>query len=101
MSMFNDLSIISEILCHGNALLSGWMTFCPEWLTGSPNLMTRNAIYLWVYMVFYNGIWVVAPAAMLYQAWKALEHTRIVHPRTPVPTDPAGRYSLRSKDKRN
>jgi len=27
------------------------MTFCPEWLTGSPNLDTSNALYLWVYLV--------------------------------------------------
>jgi hypothetical protein len=28
-----------------------WMTFCPEWLTGSPNLNTSNALHLWVYLV--------------------------------------------------
>ncbi len=27
------------------------MTFCPEWLTGSPSLDTSNALYLWVYLV--------------------------------------------------
>ena len=27
------------------------MTFCPEWLTGSPNLNTSNGLYLWVYLV--------------------------------------------------
>lgn len=26
------------------------MTFCPEWLTGSPNLDTSNPLYLWVYL---------------------------------------------------
>ncbi len=26
------------------------MTFCPEWLTGSPNLETGNFLYLWVYL---------------------------------------------------
>lgn len=31
-------------------LYGGWMTFCPEWLTGSPNLDTSNALYLWVYL---------------------------------------------------
>lgn len=30
---------------------SRWMTFCPEWLTGSPNLNTSNALHLWVYLV--------------------------------------------------
>ena len=28
-----------------------WMTFCPEWLTGSPNLDTSNALFFWVYLV--------------------------------------------------
>ncbi|TFY81140.1 hypothetical protein EWM64_g2877 [Hericium alpestre] len=31
-------------------LYGGWMTFCPEWLTGSPNLNTSNPLYLWVYL---------------------------------------------------
>jgi hypothetical protein len=26
------------------------MTFCPEWLTGSPNLNTSNPLFLWVYL---------------------------------------------------
>ena len=26
------------------------MTFCPEWLIGSPALDTSNALYLWVYL---------------------------------------------------
>lgn len=30
--------------------LSRWMTFCPEWLTGSPSLDTSNPLYLWVYL---------------------------------------------------
>jgi hypothetical protein len=28
-----------------------WMTFCPEWLTGSPSLDTSNTLFLWVYLV--------------------------------------------------
>lgn len=32
-------------------LYGGWMTFCPEWLTGSPNLNTSNWLHLWVYLV--------------------------------------------------
>lgn len=31
-------------------LYGGWMTFCPEWLTGSPNLDTSNPLYLYVYL---------------------------------------------------
>ena len=29
---------------------NSWMTFCPEWLVGSPNLNTSNPLYLWVYL---------------------------------------------------
>ena len=38
---------------HGSAVLMWyrWLTFGPEWLTGSPNLDTSNALYLWVYLV--------------------------------------------------
>ena len=45
------------------------MTFAPEWLTGSPNLVTSNPIYLWVYLVFFNGLWVVIPLILLYESW--------------------------------
>ena len=31
-------------------IIRSWMTFCPEWLTGSPNLDTSNPLYLWVYL---------------------------------------------------
>jgi len=27
------------------------MTFCPEWITGSPNLDTSNVLDFWVYLV--------------------------------------------------
>lgn len=27
------------------------MTFCPEWLTGNPNLDTSNPLYFWVYLM--------------------------------------------------
>ncbi|XP_061463542.1 emopamil-binding protein-like [Rhineura floridana] len=54
-------------------LYGGWMTFCPEWLIGSPNLNTSNWLYLWVYLVFFNGIWVVIPGFLLVQSWLALK----------------------------
>ena len=42
-------------LFHSNREMSAdeyhsWMTFCPEWLVGSPNLNTSNPLYLWVYL---------------------------------------------------
>jgi len=48
------------------------MTFAPELLTGSKNLATDNWLYLWVYLVFFNGVWVVMPVTLMYQSWVAL-----------------------------
>ncbi|KAL0581172.1 hypothetical protein V5O48_000862 [Marasmius crinis-equi] len=61
-------------------LYGGWMTFCPEWLTGSPNLDTSNPLYLWVYLVFMNVIWVVIPLWLMVDSYqhiaKALRTTQ-------------------------
>ncbi|KAI9754854.1 MAG: autophagy protein 17 [Chaenotheca gracillima] len=51
-------------------LYGGFMTFCPEWLTGSPNLDTSNFMYLWVYLVFFNTLWVWFPIYVLYEAYQ-------------------------------
>lgn len=44
----------------------GFMTFCPEWLTGNINLDGSNFMYMWVYLVFFNMLWVFIP---LYAVW--------------------------------
>ena len=49
--------------------LQGFMTFAPEWLSGSPNLDTSNFMYLWVYLVFFNTLWVWFPLWVLYEAY--------------------------------
>ena len=46
------------------------MTFAPEWLTGSPNLDTSNFMYLWVYLGFFNTLWVWFPIWFLYEAYQ-------------------------------
>ena len=56
------------LICY---ISSGWMTFCPDWLIGSPNLATDNYLYLWLYLIFFNGLWVVVPGLLLYQSWVA------------------------------
>ncbi|KAF9267301.1 Emopamil-binding protein [Marasmius fiardii PR-910] len=56
-------------------LYGGWMTFCPEWLTGSPNLDTSNALYLWVYLVFMNMIWVIIPFWLMYDSYHFIAKT--------------------------
>ncbi|XP_055988734.1 emopamil-binding protein-like [Sorex fumeus] len=55
-----------------------WMTFSPDWLMGSPNLKTNNWLYLWVYLIFFNSIWVLVPGLLLWQSWVEL---RKMHPK--------------------
>jgi len=45
------------------------MTFAPEWLSGNPNLDTSNFMYLWVYLFFFNMLWVWLPAWILYESY--------------------------------
>ncbi|KAK4127813.1 Emopamil-binding protein [Parathielavia appendiculata] len=49
-------------------LYGGYMTFMPEWLTGSVNLDTSNFMYKWIFLVFFNGLWVVVPLYAIYVA---------------------------------
>jgi len=50
-------------------LYGGWMTFCPEWLTGNHNLNGSNPLYLWVYLVFMNLIWVFVPLWLMWDSY--------------------------------
>ncbi|XP_055473402.1 emopamil-binding protein-like [Psammomys obesus] len=61
---------ISLCVCE---LYGGWMTFFPEWLVGSPNLNTKSWLYFWVYLVFFNGLWVLIPGVLLWQSWIELK----------------------------
>ncbi|EIW80984.1 Emopamil-binding protein [Coniophora puteana RWD-64-598 SS2] len=58
------------IVLSTSELYGGWMTFCPEWLTGSPNLNTSNALYLWCYLVFMNIIWVIIPSWLMWDSYQ-------------------------------
>ncbi len=42
------------------------MTFAPEWLVGNINLDSGNFMYLWVYLVFFNMLWVFIPLYAIY-----------------------------------
>ncbi|KAL2008525.1 hypothetical protein VTN00DRAFT_6719 [Thermoascus crustaceus] len=53
-------------------LYGGWMTFAPEWLTASSQLETSDPVLLWFYLVFFNGLWVVVPLWVLWQAAKEI-----------------------------
>lgn len=68
------------------------MTFAPEWLTGSPNLDTGNWMFLWLYLIFFNMLWVVLPVWVLWEGYGVLtgagagsKGTKVV-----VETGPAG-----------
>jgi hypothetical protein len=50
-------------------LYGGFMTFCPEWLIGSPSLDTSNALYFWVYLFFMNIIWVIIPLWLMVDSY--------------------------------
>ena len=50
-------------------LYGGFMTFCPEWLSGNMYLDGSNFMYLWVYLVFFNMLWVFFPFWILYETY--------------------------------
>lgn len=50
-------------------LYGGFITFCPEWLVHNNNLDASNFMYKWVYLVFFNMLWVFIPA---WAAWVAV-----------------------------
>lgn len=53
-------------------LYGGFMTFAPEWLSGSIQLDISNPIYLWLYLVFFNILWVFLPLWILYAGYKEI-----------------------------
>nr|POF17100.1 emopamil-binding protein-like [Quercus suber] len=53
-------------------LYGGFMTFAPEWLSGNPNLDTANPMYLWLYLFFFNMLWVVIPLWILWEGYGAI-----------------------------
>ncbi|RPA86183.1 Emopamil-binding protein [Ascobolus immersus RN42] len=50
-------------------LYGGWMTFAPEWISGNENLVTENWMYKWVYLFFFNTLWVWIPLWLLWEAY--------------------------------
>ncbi|CAI7564076.1 unnamed protein product [Penicillium manginii] len=53
-------------------LYGGFMTFAPEWLTGSEQLATEDPVYMWFYLVFFNTLWVWIPLWVLWEGGKEL-----------------------------
>lgn len=57
------------------------MTFCPEWLTGNQNLDGSNFMFLWVYLVFFNMLWVFLPLYALYHGFVDMREAFVVRSR--------------------
>ncbi|KAL8669532.1 MAG: hypothetical protein Q9168_005876 [Polycauliona sp. 1 TL-2023] len=53
-------------------IYGGFMTFAPEWLSGNASLSTGHWMYLWLYLAFFNGIWIVMPGWCLWVAWREM-----------------------------
>ncbi|KAI1171822.1 ebp domain-containing protein [Nemania sp. FL0916] len=49
-------------------MYGGWITFCPEWLVLNYNLDLSTFMYKWVYLVFFNVLWVFIPLYACYVA---------------------------------
>lgn len=65
------LWLVSTMLATAE-LYGGFMTFAPEWLTGSSQLATEDPVYLWLYLFFFNTLWVFIPLWVLWEAAKEL-----------------------------
>jgi EXPERA (EXPanded EBP superfamily) len=50
-------------------LYGGFITFAPEWLSGNTMLEGGDVVYLWLYLVFFNMIWVFIPIWILWASW--------------------------------
>lgn len=53
-------------------LYGGFMTFAPEWLSGNEALATNDPVYLWLYLFFFNTVWVWIPLWILYEGYNEL-----------------------------
>lgn len=65
------LWFVAIILATGE-LYGGFITFAPEWLSGNTNLAGEDPVYLWLYLVFFNMLWVFIPFWVLYLAYDEL-----------------------------
>lgn len=43
-----------------------------EWLSGSPNLDTSNWMFTWLYLFFFNTLWVWIPLWIIWDAYQTI-----------------------------
>lgn len=65
------LWFVAIMLATGE-LYGGFMTFAPEWLSGNTQLAGDDPVYLWLYLVFFNVLWVFIPFWVLYEAYREI-----------------------------
>lgn len=75
-------------------LYGGFMTFAPQWLTGSKHLDTSNWMLLWVYLFFMNMVWVVIPLYLLYDSFRAITSSTSAGAVSYMTTSPRGTASV-------
>ncbi|KIX05866.1 uncharacterized protein Z518_03839 [Rhinocladiella mackenziei CBS 650.93] len=68
------LWFVAIVLATGE-LYGGFMTFAPEWLSGNNALTGDDPVYLWLYLVFFNMLWVFIPFWVLYVAFWEISTT--------------------------
>ncbi|EXJ95394.1 hypothetical protein A1O1_00515 [Capronia coronata CBS 617.96] len=56
-------------------LYGGFITFAPEWLSGNTALAGEDPVYLWLYLVFFNMLWVFIPLWILFVAYQEISGT--------------------------
>jgi len=82
-------------------LYGGWMTFAPEWISGSKALAIDNWMYLWLYLFFFNALWVWIPLWLLWEAYyqflPALELATMVG-RVSATAETLGQFEESSED---
>ncbi|EED19152.1 annexin ANXC3.2 [Talaromyces stipitatus ATCC 10500] len=66
------LWLVASAVATGE-LYGGFMTFAPEWLSANSQLDGSNPVFLWLYLVFFNMLWVFIPAWVLTEAYKEIK----------------------------
>jgi len=51
------------------SVYAGFMTFGPEIFSGCPHIVTDNPFNLYVYVVFFNGLFVAMSLLLIHQSW--------------------------------
>ncbi|KAF5025910.1 hypothetical protein F66182_2029 [Fusarium sp. NRRL 66182] len=74
----NPFAQLWMVYARADKRWAGFMTFCPEWLIGNTNLDTSNFMYLWVYLVFFNTLWVGIPLWVIWYSVKDISNAMSV-----------------------